>query len=136
MSTSLRSKGSIKVIHVDDEATQLSFTKEFLEAEDKLLRVEPVDSAEEVLRRLSSKPDCIVTDYQMPDMDGIVLTRKIRKVSDVPVILYTGRGSEEVAKLAFAAGVSDYIQKGIHPTHYRILAECIRNVVEKWQSSK
>jgi len=45
--------------------------------------------------------DCIISDYAMPHLNGINLTEKIRERSDIPVILDTVQGSEEVAESAF-----------------------------------
>ena len=47
----------------------------------------------------------------MPKMNGIELAQKIRETSDIPIILYTGQGSEEVAELAFSVGIDDYLRK-------------------------
>jgi PAS domain S-box-containing protein len=75
--------------------------------------------------------DCIVTDYQMPEMDGIQLAEHIKHLSEVPIILYTGKGSEEVAERAYAVGVDDYIRKEMHPAHYIVLDNRIRAAVDK-----
>ena len=44
-------------------------------------------------------------------MNGIELAQKILETSDIPIILYTGQGSEEVAELAFSVGIDDYLRK-------------------------
>ena len=38
--------------------------------------------------------ECLITDYDMPEKDGITLAKEIRKQSKIPIIIYTGRGSE------------------------------------------
>jgi len=55
------------------------------------------------------------------------LTKQIRPISNIPIILYTGRGSEDVA-----TGVDDYVKKEVDPTHYHVLAKSIRTSVEKF----
>ncbi len=55
----------------------------------------------------------------------------MRKTSRTPFIIYTGRGSEEVASEAFATGVDDYVRKEQTLAHYKILARSIRHAVEK-----
>ncbi len=75
--------------------------------------------------------DCLVIDFQMPEMNGIDLSMKIRKENPVPIILYTGKGSEEVAEMAFSVGINDYFRKEINHQHYQVLAKKIRHVVEK-----
>ena len=128
---------TIRILHVDDETTQLDFTKRFLEMADESLHIKSVASPEEALRRLESETyDCIVSDFQMPGMDGIELAWRIRETSNIPFIIYTGRGSEEVAEAAFNIGVNDYIRKETTPSHYQVLARRIRVAVEKHRKRK
>ena len=122
------------MLHVDDEPDQLLFARSLLEDADAGLSVESCSSPFEALERVAGY-DCVLTDYQMPDMDGIEFTRKVKRVVDVPVILYTGRGSEEVASAAFAAGANDYLKKEMDPGHYQVLARRVRHVVE-WQRTE
>ena len=132
MSLSQISTPEFRVLHVDDEEVQLSFTKRFLEELDGEIQVFSAKDSREVLSRLVSESfDCVVSDYQMPVMDGIELARRIRDTSDVPIIIYTGRGSEEVAERAFEVGIDDYIRKEIDPSHYQVLARRIRVAIEK-----
>ncbi len=122
----------IRVLHVDDETTQLDFTKKFLEMADEGLIVESAVSPEDALRLFKTEAyDCVVSDFMMSPMDGIEVARRIRESSDIPIILYTGRGSEEVAEAAFTVGIDDYIRKEITPSHYQVLARRIRAAVEK-----
>lgn len=126
------SSSQIKVLHVDDEDYQLETVKIFLGQLDPSLLIESVTSAEEALRSLDEKGyDCVVTDFKMPGMNGLDLSRKIREKSSIPIILYTGQGSEEVAEKAFVIGVDDYIRKEIEPSHYQLLSKRVRDVVEK-----
>ena len=120
----------IKILHIDDDLNQLLFTKLFLEECDPKLTVESVTNPTEVVSVLSSGQfDCIVSDYQMEEMDGITLTKRVRKDSDVPIIIYTGRGSEEVESVAREAGANGYVQKETDPTHYRRLYAQIISVI-------
>jgi DNA-binding response OmpR family regulator len=64
-------------------------------------------------------------------MNGIEFCRRIREMSDVPFIIYTGRGSEEGASVAFDAGADDYLRKEPGQGHYRVLVKRIRQAVEK-----
>ena len=122
----------IRVLHIDDEREPLNMTKRMLEMADETLRVESVSTPEEALIRIREEAfDCVVSDFQMPRLDGIEVARMIRETSDVPFILYTGHGSEEVASMAFAVGIDDYVRKELYPQHYEVLANRIRVVVEK-----
>ena len=114
----------LRVLHLDDDPDQLHFAKIFLE------RCDPgivVDSVTEPAKALAAagRYDCVVSDYQMADLDGVSFTRKVRRGSDVPIIIYTGRGSEEVEDLARRAGADGYVQKEVDPRHYRGLYEQI-----------
>ena len=120
----------LRVLHVDDDLDQLIFTKLFLEECDPNLIVESISVPSEAVRALGVENyDCVVSDYQMEEMDGIVLTRRVRELSDIPIIIYTGRGSEEVEEVARAAGANGYVQKDIDPKHYRGLCEQIISAV-------
>jgi CheY-like chemotaxis protein len=122
----------IRILHIDDDLNQLLFTKRFLEEYDSKLSVESISNPTEVVDVISfDEFDCIVSDYQMGEMDGIALTKRVRKNSDIPIILYTGRGSEEVEAVARAAGANGYVQKEIDPMHYKGLYYQIINVIHK-----
>ncbi|MEO7659693.1 MAG: response regulator transcription factor, partial [Pyrinomonadaceae bacterium] len=56
-------------------------------------------------------PDLIITDLQMPEMDGIELCREIRKVSQLPILVLSVRGDERTKVEALDAGADDYITK-------------------------
>jgi len=115
---------------VDDEEDKLLMG--FLKDSDPALRVDTVNSAREALSLLeTSEYDCVVCDYQMPEVNGIQLARQVKKSQEMPFIIYTGQGSEEVAQAAFAAGVDDYVRKEVFPSHYTVLANSIRQAVEK-----
>ncbi len=127
----------LKILHVDDEENQLEFTKLFLEQIDKDVEIDSVSTPEEALQKQEEENyDCIVSDYKMMSMNGIQLAQKVREKSDVPFILYTGQGSEEVAELAFSAGVDDYLRKETEPTHYQVLAKRIKHNVEKHRAEE
>ncbi len=57
------------------------------------------------------RPDLIITDFSMPEMDGIELCRAVRQTSEVPIIVLSVRGEEKVKVEALDAGADDYITK-------------------------
>jgi CheY-like chemotaxis protein len=129
---SVGTTSSIKVLLVDDEPTTMELTKLNLEEADKSFKITLAPTPKEALTLLEEKPfDCVVSDYQMPEMNGIQLCTKIRKKSNIPFIIYTGRGSEEVASEAFTSGVDDYVRKEETLAHYKVLEKRIRQAVEK-----
>jgi PAS domain S-box-containing protein len=132
--TAPNEQGKIHILHVDDDVDHLKFTKLFLEELDPVLQIDSASSPSEGVNMLRmGSYDCVVSDYQMPEMDGVAFARWIRKWSRIPFIIYTGRGSEEVASAAFDAGIDDYIRKETDPAHYQVLARRVRTVVEgRW----
>lgn len=81
--------------------------------------------------------DCIVSDYDMHSQNGIEFLETIREeYSDIPFILFTGKGSEEVASEAMSAGATDYIQKGTDIEQYEVLAKRISNYVEQHRAKR
>ena len=129
-------RAGIRVLHVDDEPDLAELTAEFLVREDDEFTVVTERSVADALARLETETvDCIVSDYEMPGTDGIEFLETIRDSHpDLPFILYTGRGSEEVASDAISAGVTDYLQKESGTSQYEVLANRIRNAVEQARS--
>ncbi len=105
-----------KIIYIDDEPDLLEITKSFLGIDGEI----EVDTEEDPVRALArishDTYDAIVSDYQMPGMNGIELLIKLRKQGDrTPFILFTGRGREEVVIEALNNGADLYLQKGGDP---------------------
>ncbi|SHH45638.1 PAS domain-containing response regulator [Halobaculum gomorrense] len=123
----------VHILHVDDEPDFAEMTAEFLEREDDGFSVETVTSASEGLERFSHDDfDCVISDYDMPGRNGLEFLNTVREEApDLPFILFTGKGSEEVASEAISVGVTDYLQKGDGTDQYAVLANRVRNAVER-----
>jgi CheY-like chemotaxis protein len=104
------------VLYVDDEPGLLELGKVFLEMSGSIT-VETALSAKEGIQALEKTAfDCIVSDYLMPEMDGLAFLKFLRgKNNPIPFILFTGRGREEVVIEAVNSGVDYYLQKGGDP---------------------
>lgn len=128
----------IHVLHVDDEPAFADLTAAFLERTDSRFTVDTAANAEKGIAALGeAEYDCVVSDYEMPGIDGIEFLDVVReRYADLPFILFTGKGSEEVASDAISAGVTDYLQKGSSTSHYDILANRIENAVEHWWAKR
>ena len=133
-----RTADGIRVIHVDDDPDFAEVTATFLEREDDRFSVATATSAEEAIDRLAADGfDCVVSDYEMPGEDGIDLLETVReREGDLPFILFTGKGNEEIASEAISAGVTDYLQKGPGTDQYTVLANRVRNAVEKARAER
>ena len=134
----MNSEASIHVLHVDDEPDFAELTAEFLKREDDNFTVTTATSASEGLEHLSRGDfDCIVSDYDMPTQNGIEFLKSVRENSpDLPFVLFTGKGSEEIAGKAISAGVTDYLQKKRVADQYTVLANRLRNAVERYRAEK
>jgi PAS domain S-box-containing protein len=130
-------EGKVRILHVDDERSMRDLTEAFLERNEQFT-VETVPSAEEGLERIEAHPpDCVVSDYDMPKLDGLEFLEAVREQHpNLPFILFTGKGSEEVASDAIAAGVTDYLQKSGGSEHYELLANRIHNAVQARREAK
>ncbi|MCU4924900.1 PAS domain-containing protein [Halobacteria archaeon AArc-dxtr1] len=129
---------SITVLHVDDEAEFAELAATFLEREADQLTVDTAMSATEGLEQLSEGDfDCVVSDHDMPGQSGIEFLKAVRNTHpELPFILFTGKGSEEVASDAISAGVTDYLQKKGGTSQYAVLANRIKNAVERYRSQR
>lgn len=122
----------IVVLHVDDDPQVSGLVSDYFEREHERLTVITANSAAEALDELHDGVDCIVSDYDMPQMDGLDLLEEVRQIRpDLPFILLTGMGSEELASEAITAGVTDYFRKSTDLESYAILARRIKNVVRR-----
>ena len=128
----------ISVLHIDDDPDFADLTAEYLQREDERMSVQTATNANQGLEYLfESEFDCIVSDYAMPELTGIELFETIREDHpDLPFILYTGKGSEEVASEAISAGVTDYLQKVDGTEQYELLAKKIVSAVEKFRTEQ
>jgi PAS domain S-box-containing protein len=95
-------------------------------------------SAEDGLEYLrEADVGCIVSDYEMPRTDGLEFLEAVRKeYPDLPFILFTGKGGEEIASKAISAGVTDYLQKEPDEGQFTVLANRIVNLVDQYRATK
>jgi PAS domain S-box-containing protein len=127
----------IRVLHVDDDPQFGSLVADFLVRESERMELVSETSASggiDLLRAQNETFDCIVSDYDMPNTDGIELLEIIReKHPNLPFILFTAKGDETVASDAFAADATDYMQKKIGSEQYEVLANRVQNAVDQYR---
>lgn len=124
--------GSILV--VDDNIMDCSLAGSLIEKQ-RGWKVIPAGNGREALERLKTeRPDVILTDLVMDEMDGLALVENVRsKYPDVPVILMTAHGSEELAIRALQAGAANYVPK---KSLAQQLAGCIDQVAAASKSQQ
>ncbi|MEA2033969.1 MAG: PAS domain S-box protein [Euryarchaeota archaeon] len=107
----------INVLYVDDEPELLNITKLFLEKKSHF-NVATALSAEEAFDEIKNRSfDAIISDYEMPEMDGIEFLKELRAGGcDIPFIIFTGKGREDIVIDAINSGADFYLQKGGNPT--------------------
>ncbi len=124
---------TIRVLIVDDERALLDVARIFLERAGGF-SVSTAQSARSALDTMGAGSyDVIVSDYQMPGMDGIAFLKVVReRDGNIPFILFTGKGREEVVIGAINNGADFYLQKGGEPnSQFAELAHKIRQAVHR-----
>ncbi|WP_254534841.1 bacterio-opsin activator domain-containing protein [Halomarina litorea] len=137
-STSENGRESIHVLLVDDDLDFVNLTATYLnQIEDEFTVVTETRTSKGFDQLDGGSIDCIVSDYEIPAQNGIEFLRKVRGIyPDLPFILFTGKGDEEVASEAISAGVTDYLQKGGNKERFELLANRIRNAVDQYRADK
>lgn len=102
------------VLFTEDNAAERYLLRPYLEAEQ--FTVLEAEDAHSALQRLSTeKIDGVILDLNLPDEDGLVLLRKIRATSSIPVIAVTARKSDQDRIAGLEIGADDYLGKPYHP---------------------
>ncbi|MFO0617498.1 MAG: sigma-54 dependent transcriptional regulator [Polyangiaceae bacterium] len=116
-----------RVLLVDDDPTALANLKAFLESEGYVTST-AADGAEALTALGEFAPNVIVSDLQMPNVDGMQLLESVRKLQDaVPVIIATSHDDLGAAVTAMRAGAADYLTK---PVDLDALLVVIERVLE------
>ena len=128
----------IRVLHVDDSQEYGEIVTAYLAEHDEPFTLVTEPTPNDALETLSEESfDCLVTDYEMPGMDGLELLSVVdRRYPDLPVMLLTAKGNESIASKAIAAGVTDYIPKDDLTDSPALLAKRITNAVERQTYSR
>jgi DNA-binding NarL/FixJ family response regulator len=112
-----------RILIVDDEVLVLNFLREALDTEKFHLYLAETGN-DALTTAVSVKPDVILLDLGLPDMDGIEVIRRIREWSQVPIIVLSMQGRENVKVSALDIGADDYLTKpfGVDELRARIRA--------------
>jgi two-component system KDP operon response regulator KdpE len=99
-----------KVLLIEDELPIRRFLRPAVEAAGWRL-IEAETGAHGILEASQSRPDVMILDLGLPDMDGIEVIQRIREWSAVPIVILSARGQEQDKIAALDAGADDYVQK-------------------------
>src|SRR5262245_52307109 len=104
------SEAPASVLIVEDELPIRRFVRPAIEGAGWRL-LEATSGKDGTLQASQGRPDVIILDLGLPDMDGIEVIRSIREWSAVPIIILSARGKEQDKVTALDAGADDYVQK-------------------------
>lgn len=126
----------IRIYHIDDNLADLQLSRSVLRESLEEASIETFTSATEALDALEGNDvDCIVSDYEMPETSGFEFLTEVRaRDPRTPFIIFTGHGSEEIAEKALEAGATDYVRKTASLDCYTLLANRIRNAIERTEA--
>jgi len=122
----------IRILHVEDNPRAIQITQLYLERKNTDFKITAALSAKQALEKLKTeKFDVVVSDYQMPEMNGIELLEKLRQGDyKIPFIILTGEGKEKEAIEALNKGADRYIKKEGNPAVlYDTLGQYIQDVI-------
>ena len=102
------------ILVVDDEPKIVQLARDYLEHAGFTV-ITAADGPTALHANRSSKPDLIVLDLGLPQLDGLDVTRSIRKDSEVPIIMLTARSEESDKLIGLELGADDYLTKPFSP---------------------
>lgn len=121
----------MKILVVDDDKTTRKMISLILKS--KGYEVVTAENGIEALQKLGlERINLILTDMNMPYMDGIEFIKQVRAtsdISDIPIVMITTEADEDEKRRAFEAGVDDYLVK---PTNAEQISESIKKIVKKF----
>ena len=128
----------MQILHIEDDPLFADLVSTFLERVNEDFDITTETDPLQALERLDQmNVDCVVSDYDMPNLNGLEVLETVRERNlDVPFILFTGKGSEEIASDAITAGVTDYLQKESGTDQYEVLANRIENAIDQHRSQR
>ena len=138
-SAALGKKCSIRILHVDDDPSMQELTKLMLLDLDSSFEIDNACCVDEAFGKLAvGHYDVVVSDYEMPQKDGLQFLTDLRKQNtQIPFVLFTGKGREEVAIKALNLGADAYCNKQGDPeTVYGELSHGIKRSVEHQKAKK
>src|SRR5437764_6252967 len=120
------------VLIADDEKNIVQLARMYLVAEGFTL--EPAGNGAEAFDKVrQTRPDLLVLDLMMPELDGWEVTRRLRKDSDIPIIMLTARGEDVDKIVGLELGADDYLTK---PFNARELVARIKAVLRRYSAGK
>jgi PAS domain-containing protein len=119
----------IRVLHVHDDTEELRYVKRFLEETEESLKIESIASPDEISSiLLNGTFDAILMNYRILARNGIEFEERVRRIKDIPFIMYPGTGKEAVADTSLRGAEAAH---ETDPRQFRILADRLVDAVKK-----
>ena len=115
------------ILVVDDEPKITQLVRDFLERAGFTV-LTAHDGREALMRARTEQPDLVVLDLGLPELDGLDVTRHLRREADVPIIMLTARDDETDKLVGLELGADDYVTKPFSP---RELVARVRAVLRR-----
>ena len=103
-----------RILVVDDEPKIVQLVRDYLERAGFAVSTAR-DGGEALMRARQERPDLIVLDLGLPELDGLEVTRRLRRDSGVPIIMLTARDDETDKVIGLELGADDYVTKPFSP---------------------
>ena len=103
-----------RILVVDDEPKIVQLVRDYLERAGFAVSTAR-DGGEALMRARQERPDLIVLDLGLPELDGLEVTRRLRRDSGVPIIMLTARDDETDKVVGLELGADDYVTKPFSP---------------------
>lgn len=127
----------LKILVVDDDLADRMLIRRVLRGTNlELSEVDEVDCGAAAIATLTDRSyDCVFLDYRLPDLDGLKLIQKLRSNGlNLPLIVLTGQGDQEIAVELMKAGASDYVVKA--RLNADLIAQCIRSALRIYEAEE
>ncbi|OIB59124.1 PAS domain S-box protein [Natrialba sp. SSL1] len=126
------------ILHVDTDAAFATYVS--TAATHASVTVTAVDTAAAALEYLADDDhsiDCLVTEYDLPESNGLELLERVRDAhAELPVVLFTAEGTERIVSDAISAGATDYLEKTGGTERYDLLLNRIEKFVDRHRSTQ
>ncbi len=119
-----------KILVVDDEPNIIALAKLYLEREGYDI-VGAANGNDALSKQSADKPDLVILDLMLPDIDGYEVCRQIRAKSDVPILMLTARREDIDKIVGLELGADDYLTKPFNP---RELVARVRAILRRYQT--
>jgi PAS domain S-box-containing protein len=131
-------KNRFRILHVDDDPCILEISKSILELEGNFEVDTSLSVAEAFEKMQENSYDAIISDYELPQKDGLQFLTQLREQkNEIPFVLFTGKGREEIVVKALNLGADNYINKNCSSEiAYCELADAINKSVERKKSKR